>query len=116
MPPKQTAGQASSNSTKSSASPQTQNGNTKGKGPPDDELKKETSKMAQKSLAAENEAKDLAQAAAGAADADERQKLLETALRKAIEAAAFGKVAKWVSEAVRKGSWPAAVLELASVL
>lgn len=60
------------------------------------ERKRETSKAAQKAINAQKEAKRLTQAAAAAGDPDERQKLLNQALEKEVEAETFGKTAKYL--------------------
>ncbi|KAF2478952.1 hypothetical protein BDY17DRAFT_46356 [Neohortaea acidophila] len=65
------------------------------------ERKQETSKAAKKALAAQKKAKELTQAAAAAGDPDERQKLLNQALEKEVEAETFGKTAKYLNS----GTW-----------
>ncbi|KAI4853938.1 hypothetical protein E4T44_00534 [Aureobasidium sp. EXF-8845] len=69
----------------------------------EEECRQESSKAAQKAIELEKEAKELTQAAAGAADSDERQKLLNEALSKSIEAQSFGKVAKYLGSGAFQG-------------
>lgn len=72
-------------------------------GPSEEERKKESSKAAQAALAAQKKATELIQAAAGAGDPKERQKLLNEALQKEIEAESFGKTAKYISSGTFQG-------------
>ena len=60
-------------------------------GPSDEEVRQESSQAAEKSLQAQQKAHELKQAAAAARDPDHRQKLLEEAIDKEIEAESFGK-------------------------
>jgi hypothetical protein len=71
--------------------------------PSEEERNHESSKAAQKALELEKQAKELTQAAAGASDSDERQKLLNQALSKSIEAQSFGKVAKYLRSGAFQG-------------
>ena len=64
---------------------------------------KETSEAARKSIEAQQKAKELTQAAAGAGDPEERQKLLEEALEKEVEAETFGKTAKYLNSGTFQG-------------
>ncbi|CAK1360105.1 hypothetical protein CB0940_06206 [Cercospora beticola] len=65
-------------------------------GPSEAEIRQESAKAAEKALEAQKKAEELKQAAQGAADADERQKLMEEAIDKQIEAESFGKTAKYM--------------------
>lgn len=67
------------------------------------ERQRETSKAAQKSLEAQKKARELTQAAAAAGDPDERQKLLNEALERAVEAENFGKTAKYLQTGAFQG-------------
>ncbi|KXL47307.1 MAG: hypothetical protein FE78DRAFT_337566 [Acidomyces sp. 'richmondensis'] len=69
---------------------------------PEDQ-KKEASRTARASLEAQKKAKELTQAAAGAGDPQERQKLLNQALEKEIEAEKFGKTAKYLESGAFQG-------------
>ena len=71
--------------------------------PSEEDSRQESSKAAQKAIELENQAKELTQAAAGASDPDERQKLLNEALSKSIEAQSFGKVAKYLRSGAFQG-------------
>lgn len=71
--------------------------------PSEEEVRQESSKAASKALELEKQAKELTQAAAGAGDPDERQKLLNEALSKSIEAQSFGKVAKYLRSGAFQG-------------
>lgn len=63
----------------------------------DREREHEARKAAQKSLKLQKQAKELINAAAGAGDPDERQKLLQQALEKEVEAGTFGKTARYLN-------------------
>ena len=63
----------------------------------------EASEAAQKAVAAQKEAKRLAEAAAGAGDPEERQRLLNQALEKEVEAETFGKTAKYLQSGAFQG-------------
>ncbi len=63
----------------------------------DRERQQEAQKAAQKSLELQNKAKELISAAAAAGDPEERQKLLQQALDKEIEAETFGKTARYLN-------------------
>lgn len=67
-----------------------------GNGPSEAEIRQESSQAAEKALAAQNKANELKEAAKGAGDADERQKLMEQAIDKQIEAESLGKTAKYM--------------------
>ena len=67
------------------------------------ERKQETSKAANKALQAQKKARELTQAAAGAGDPDERQRLLNEALNKEVEAENFGKTAKYLQSGTFQG-------------
>lgn len=67
------------------------------------EVKDEASKAANAALAAQKKAKELKQAAAGAGDPDERQKLTEQAVDAQIEAESFGKTAKYMRSGTFQG-------------
>lgn len=67
------------------------------------ERKEETSKAANKALEAQKKAKELTQAAAAAGDPEERQKLLNQALEKEVEAETFGKTAKYLQSGAFQG-------------
>ncbi|KAG9995605.1 hypothetical protein KCU78_g17858, partial [Aureobasidium melanogenum] len=71
--------------------------------PSEAECRQESSKAASKALELEKQAKELTQAAAGAGDPDERQKLLNEALSKSVEAQSFGKVAKYLRSGAFQG-------------
>lgn len=68
-----------------------------------EEQQEEASRTAQASLEAQMKAKKLIQAAAGAGDPQERQKLLNQALEKEIEAEKFGKTAKYLQSGAFQG-------------
>ncbi|EMC99395.1 hypothetical protein BAUCODRAFT_104435, partial [Baudoinia panamericana UAMH 10762] len=72
-------------------------------GPSDQECKQESSKAAQKAQELQKQSKDLSQAAAGAVDPEERQKLLKDSLNKQVEAESFGKVAKYLQSGTVQG-------------
>lgn len=76
--------------------PQGQEGTQQNNGPSEAEIREESSKAAEKALKAQQAASDLKQAAQGAGDADERQKLMEEAIDKEIEAESLGKMAKYM--------------------
>ena len=65
--------------------------------------KEETSKAAKSAMEAQSQAKELTQAAAGAGDPDERQRLLNEALQKEVEAESFGKTAKYLNTGAFQG-------------
>lgn len=69
----------------------------------DEEVRKQSSEAAQKALDAQQKAYELKQAAHGAADPEERQKLLEEALDREIEAESFGKTAKYLRSGTFQG-------------
>lgn len=69
---------------------------SRGNGPSEAEIRQESSRAAEKALAAQNKANELKEAAKGAGDADERQKLMEQAIDKQIEAESLGKTAKYM--------------------
>ncbi|KAH0280441.1 hypothetical protein KCU91_g1018, partial [Aureobasidium melanogenum] len=71
--------------------------------PSEAECRQESSKAASKALELEKQAKELTQAAAGAGDPGERQKLLNEALSKSVEAQSFGKVAKYLRSGAFQG-------------
>ncbi|KAF1988467.1 hypothetical protein K402DRAFT_313916, partial [Aulographum hederae CBS 113979] len=75
----------------------------KSEGPSDEEVRQESSKAAQSAIAAQNKAKELSQAAAGAGDPEERQKLLNEALEKEMESESFGKTAKYLTSGSFQG-------------
>ncbi|KAF2163836.1 hypothetical protein M409DRAFT_26016 [Zasmidium cellare ATCC 36951] len=72
-------------------------------GPSDEEVRQHSAEAAQKSLEAQQAAYELRQAANGAADPEERQKLLEEALDKEIAAESFGKTAKYLRSGTFQG-------------
>ncbi|KAF2763774.1 hypothetical protein EJ03DRAFT_360011 [Teratosphaeria nubilosa] len=98
MPPKTSSKQA--NEPQASGKEQEQQVNE----PSQAERKQESSKAAKKALELEKEAKRLTQAAAGAGDPEERQKLLNEALKKQLAAEKFGKVAKWLQSGTIQGA------------
>lgn len=67
------------------------------------EIRQESGKAAQRAQAAKTRAYELRQAAHGAADNDERQKILEEAIDKEIEAESFGKTAKYMRTGTFQG-------------
>ncbi|KAK5166702.1 uncharacterized protein LTR77_008246 [Saxophila tyrrhenica] len=67
------------------------------------ERQHEARKAAQRSLELQNKAKELINAAAGAGDPEERQKLLQQALDKEIEAETFGKTARYLNTGAFQG-------------
>lgn len=69
----------------------------------ENEVRQESSKAAEQAQKAQKKANDLREAAHGAADADERQKLLEQAIDKEIEAESFGKTAKYLRTGTFQG-------------
>lgn len=71
--------------------------------PSEEERRKESSKLSQQALAARKKAHELRQAANGAADPDERQKLIEEAINAEIEAESFGKTAKYLQSGTFQG-------------
>jgi len=70
---------------------------------PDKEVRKESSKAANQAISAQRKAKELKQAAAGAGDPDERQKLMEQAIDAQIQAESFGKTAKYMRSGTFQG-------------
>ncbi|KAI5360652.1 hypothetical protein Slin15195_G085680 [Septoria linicola] len=80
----------------SSQKQQSQPTSRESNGPSKAEIRQESSKAAEKALEAQQKADELKQAAHGAADADERQKLMEQAIDKQIEAESLGKTAKYM--------------------
>jgi hypothetical protein len=70
---------------------------------PDEEVRQESSKAANQALEAQKKAKKLKNAAAGAGDPDERQKLMEQAIDAQIEAESFGKTAKYMRSGAFQG-------------
>lgn len=70
---------------------------------PDEEVRKESSKAANQAISAQRKAQELKQAAAGAGDADERQKLMEQAIDAQIQAESFGKTAKYMRSGTFQG-------------
>ncbi|KAK3640935.1 hypothetical protein LTR56_011585 [Elasticomyces elasticus] len=73
-------------------------------GPSEEERKAESSKAAQQSIDAQKKAKELTQAAAGAGDPEERQKLLNEALEQEIASESFGKTAKYLQTGTAQGA------------
>ncbi|KAK5683671.1 hypothetical protein LTS10_005205 [Elasticomyces elasticus] len=73
-------------------------------GPSEEERKAESSKAAQQSIEAQKKAKELTQAAAGAGDPEERQKLLNEALEQEIASESFGKTAKYLQTGTAQGA------------
>ncbi|KAH0365927.1 hypothetical protein KCU65_g5690, partial [Aureobasidium melanogenum] len=71
--------------------------------PSEAECRQESSNAAAKALSLEKEAKELTQKAAGAGDPEERQKLLDEALSKSVEAQSYGKVAKYLRSGAFQG-------------
>jgi hypothetical protein len=71
---------------------------------PDEEVRQESSKAANAAMNAQKKAKDLKEAAAGAGDPDERQKLMEQAIDAQIEAESFGKTAKYLRSGTFQGA------------
>jgi hypothetical protein len=67
------------------------------------QVREQSSKAANAALAAQKKAKELKDAAAGAGDPDERQKLMEQALDAQIEAESFGKTAKYMRSGTFQG-------------
>jgi hypothetical protein len=70
---------------------------------PDKEVRKESSKAANQAISAQRKAKELKQAAAGAGDPDERQKLMEQAIDAQVQAESFGKTAKYMRSGTFQG-------------
>lgn len=70
---------------------------------PDEEVRKESSKAANQAISAQRKAHKLKQAAAGAGDPDERQKLMEQAIDAQIQAESFGKTAKYMRSGAFQG-------------
>ncbi|KAF2014325.1 hypothetical protein BU24DRAFT_451409 [Aaosphaeria arxii CBS 175.79] len=69
----------------------------------DQQVRQESSKAASQSLTAQKKATELKNAAAGAGDADERQKLMERAIDQQIEAESLGKTAKYMRSGTFQG-------------
>ncbi|KAH7385208.1 hypothetical protein DE146DRAFT_193849 [Phaeosphaeria sp. MPI-PUGE-AT-0046c] len=69
----------------------------------EEEVRQESSKAANAAANAQNKAKELRDAAAGAGDPDERQKLVEQAIDKEVEAESFGKTAKYLRSGAFQG-------------
>ncbi|CAK4033292.1 Hypothetical predicted protein [Lecanosticta acicola] len=67
------------------------------------EVRQESSKAARQAQLAKKKAKELRDAAAAAGDPEERQKLLEQAIDKEIEAESFGKTAKYLRSGTFQG-------------
>lgn len=67
------------------------------------EAKQEAAKAAERAQYCKKKAKELADAAKGAGDPDERQKLLNEALEKEVEAETFGKTAKYLQSGAFQG-------------
>ncbi|KAF4551377.1 Hypothetical protein D9617_13g098750 [Elsinoe fawcettii] len=65
--------------------------------------RRETARAANQALKLQRQAEDLTQAAAGAGDPQERQKLLNEALNKSVEAESFGKTAKYLQSGAFQG-------------
>merc|ERR1711967_208813 len=72
-------------------------------GPSEAERKQEASKAAKTAQSYLKKSKELIQAAAGAGDPEERQKLLNEAIEKQIEAESFGKTAKYLTTGTFQG-------------
>lgn len=72
-------------------------------GPSEAEIRQESSKAAQKALEAQQKANELKEAANGAADPDERQKLMEEAIDYQVEAESLGKTAKYMRRGTFQG-------------
>ncbi|KAF1842685.1 uncharacterized protein K460DRAFT_367645 [Cucurbitaria berberidis CBS 394.84] len=70
---------------------------------PDHEVRQESSKNANCALQAQRKAQELKDAAAGAGDPEERQKLMERAINAQIEAESFGKTAKYLRSGTFQG-------------
>jgi hypothetical protein len=70
---------------------------------PDEEVRKESSKAANQAISAQRKAQELKQAAAGAGDPEERQKLMEQAIDAQIQAESFGKTAKYMRSGTFQG-------------
>ena len=70
---------------------------------PDEDVRKESSKAANQAISAQRKAQELKQAAAGAGDPDERQKLMEQAIDAQIQAESFGKTAKYMRSGTFQG-------------
>jgi len=69
----------------------------------EEEIRQESSKAADASLAAQKKASELKEAAAGAGDAEERQKLMEQAIDAQVKAESFGKTAKYLRSGAFQG-------------
>lgn len=79
-------------------------GNTKTQNVVDErEVRQESAKAARQAQKAKRKAKELRDAAYGAGDPEERQKLLERAIDKEIEAESFGKTAKYLRSGTFQG-------------
>ncbi|KAF2227962.1 hypothetical protein BDZ85DRAFT_300828 [Elsinoe ampelina] len=79
------------------------NASSQAKGFSETERRRETAKAANQALKLQRQAQDLTQAAAGAGDPEERQKLLNEALNKSVEAESFGKTAKYMQTGAFQG-------------
>ncbi|KAG8629365.1 hypothetical protein KVT40_003230 [Elsinoe batatas] len=79
------------------------NASSQAKGFSETERRRETAKAANQALKLQRQARDLTQAAAGAGDPEERQKLLNEALNKSVEAESFGKTAKYMQRGAFQG-------------
>lgn len=69
----------------------------------EEDRRKECSKLSRQALAAQKKAQGLRQAADGAADPDERQRLMEEAINTQIEAETFGKTARYLQSGTFQG-------------
>lgn len=69
----------------------------------DDQVRQQSSKAAHAALQAQAKANELKKAAAGAGDADERQKLMEQAIDAQVEAESFGRTAKYLRSGAFQG-------------
>ncbi|KAH9859925.1 hypothetical protein IAQ61_011708 [Plenodomus lingam] len=68
-----------------------------------EQVRQESSRAACAAMEAQKKADELKKAAAGAGDADERQKLMEQAIEAQIEAESFGKTAKYMRSGAFQG-------------
>lgn len=107
MPPKKLpnkqGGQAAPKPSQKKQPGQQSNDNRQAAGVSDKERNAESAKAAQRSVELQNKARELSQAAAGAGDPEERQKLLNEALNKQVEAESFGKWAKYLQSGSFQG-------------
>jgi hypothetical protein len=69
-----------------------------------EEIRSESSKAATSAVSAKQKAQKLRDAAAGASDADEREKLTQQAVDAEIEAESFGKTAKYLRSGAFQGA------------